>query len=137
MSERREFERFKEENRVAVTILSAEAAPNLVNKTFFCPTENLSESGLRLSVHVGVPVGAELELRIAFLKPLRSFKHEGRVVWVRRESRHRFPYAIGVEFTRIEAGGIEAWRALITNKLLMHQPEALEPETRRDTLEDA
>ena len=128
MSERREFERFKEENRVAVTVLSAEAAPELVDKTFFCPTENLSESGLRLSVHVAVPVGAELEMRIAFLNPLRSFKHEGRVVWFRRENRDRYPYALGVEFTRIEAAGLNAWRTTIGRKLLAHQPEATEAE---------
>ncbi|MDA0989428.1 MAG: PilZ domain-containing protein, partial [Verrucomicrobia bacterium] len=109
MAERRINDRFREANRVAVTIISASGAPDLINRTFFCPTADLSRSGLRLTVHIGVPVGAELELRIAFLKPLRTFTHAGRVVWVRKENHDRFPYALGVEFTALEPAAEEIW----------------------------
>ena len=101
MAERRISARFDETAQVAVTVLSADDAPDLVNKTFFCPTENLSMTGLRLMVHVDVPVNTSMQLRIAFIKPLRAFHHEGRTVWVRKSPSSRLPYACGVEFTRI------------------------------------
>jgi hypothetical protein len=123
MEERRANERLREENRVAVTILSADDAPELINHTFFCPTEDVSSAGLRLCVHLPVPVGVSLELRIAFLRPLRTFRHEGHVVWLKQSGGQRFPYAIGIELTRLQDGAVEAWNRIIATKLSVRAAE--------------
>jgi hypothetical protein len=117
MRERRIGKRVHEEAQAAVTVLAAENAAELENKTFFCPTENLSVTGLRLSVQVPVPVGSILELRIAFAKPLRSFQHSGRVVWIRRDDEGRLAHALGIEFTHVSAEVEDAWRDMISLKL--------------------
>jgi hypothetical protein len=117
MRERRTGKRVQEEAQAAVTVLSAEDAPELVNKTFFCPTENLSVTGLRLSVQANVPVGSVLELRIAFTQPLRSFQHTGRVVWIRKDDRGRLTHALGIEFTHVSIEVEDAWRDMIARKL--------------------
>lgn len=117
MRERRSSKRVFEDAQVAVTVLAAEDAPQLVNKTFFCPTENLSITGLRLSVQVPVPVGSLLELRIAFSGPLRSFRHTGRVVWIRKDDDGRLTHALGIEFTHVASELEDAWRDMISRKL--------------------
>ncbi|MDA0577243.1 MAG: PilZ domain-containing protein [Verrucomicrobia bacterium] len=122
-SEKRKKERLQEEVRVAVTILSAEDAPDLVNKTFFCPTEDVSAGGLRLCLHHAVPKNAELVLRIAFQHPVRSFKHIGRVAWMRRGSFRGYPVAIGVELTELQAGTAEAWGHMLERKLRDADPK--------------
>jgi hypothetical protein len=123
MEERRANERLREENRVAVTILSADNAPELINHTFFCPTEDVSVCGLRLCVHLPVPVGTSMELRIAFLRPLRTFKHEGHVTWLKDSGGQHYPYAIGVELTRLQEGAVEAWKRIIATKLSVRSAE--------------
>ena len=121
MEERRFSARFDEEAQVAVTVLAADKAPELVNKTFFCPTENLSMTGLRLMVHVAVPVDTAMQLRIAFVKPLRAFRFEGRAVWVGKSDSSRLPYACGVVFTHIPPETEDAWRAMIERKLSLRR----------------
>jgi len=116
-SERRSNVRFDENAQVAVTVLSSDEAPALADKAFFCPTENLSMTGLRLMLHVNVPVDTSMQLRIAFIKPLRAFHHEGRSVWIRKLDSSSLPYACGVEFTRIPPDIADSWRAMIERKL--------------------
>jgi hypothetical protein len=114
---RREAQRVREQNQVAVTVLASDAAPEIVNQTFFCPTEDLSATGLRLCLNYMVPVGALLSMRIAFRKPVRAFKHEGRVVWSRRGLYNGRPYALGVQFTQLQSGTSETWRRMLEHKL--------------------
>jgi len=117
MHERRINPRVREENRVAVTVLAAELAPDLVDHTFFCPTADISRTGLRLCVHHPVPIGATLALRIAFHKPLRAFKHEGRVAWVRRDGDFDgYPCALGIELTRLQEGSESLWLRMLERK---------------------
>lgn len=68
-------------------------------------------------MHRSVPVGAELELRIAFRRPVRSFKHEGHVVWVREESFRGHPFALGVHLTKLQEGTAEAWERMLERKI--------------------
>jgi len=115
--DRRKDDRFREKAQVAVTVLSAPEAPDLVDRTFFCPTADLSLHGMRLSVHVSVPVGAVIQLRVAFVNPLRAFTHDGRVVWGRKDETGRHPFALGVEFPQLPPAEADAWRDMIERKL--------------------
>ncbi|MCE9615429.1 MAG: PilZ domain-containing protein [Lentisphaerae bacterium] len=117
-NERRKQPRVQEKNQVAVTVLEADGAPDLVDKTFFCPTEDISATGLRLCLHQRVPVGALLSMRIAFHKPVRAFKHEGRVVWFRTGDFNGHPHALGVQFTQLQEGSIEIWNSMLASKII-------------------
>lgn len=117
MNERRAHPRLLEQARVAVTILSAPDVPDLENRTFFCPTADISIGGLRLSVHTHVPMGAVLVLRIAFNNPLRAFKHVASVVWTQDVEDPRHPFSLGVEFHEGDAAIMEEWREVLEEKL--------------------
>ena len=116
MDDNRRHQRLPEENRVAVTVVSAKDAPEMENQTFFCPTEDLSAGGLKLSVPVPLPIGAVLELRVAILRPLRSFMHVGDVRWSQKQE-GRFPYVIGVKFTKLEGSNRVLWEDLMRRKI--------------------
>lgn len=116
---RRRHPRLPEEDRVAVTVLTAREAPELEKKTFFCSTRDISAGGLRLlvSVRALVPVGAVLILRVAFNSPLRAFRQIGRVVWWRRAPTGAGRMMLGVEFDESACASMAAWRGIIERKL--------------------
>ncbi|MFH0879219.1 MAG: PilZ domain-containing protein, partial [Lentisphaerota bacterium] len=91
------------------------------NKTFFCSTDDLSVGGLRFCVHTHVPVGAKLELNVALTNPVASFKHVGRVVWV-REVQQENPFAVGVQFTESAPEVLLKWKGLMERKITALQP---------------
>jgi hypothetical protein len=113
---RRRHPRLSEEDRVAVTVLSAPDAPQLVNKTIFCSTADISAGGLRLNVRAPVPAKAVLILRVAFSSPLRAFRHVGHVVW-RRSAEQGNAVTMGVELDEAACPSIVAWRDVIARKL--------------------
>ncbi|MFT5473179.1 MAG: hypothetical protein ACI856_001506 [Kiritimatiellia bacterium] len=116
MENKRQFQRLNEENRVAVTVVSAQNAPEIENQTYFCPTEDLSMGGLKLNVPVQIPSGSRIELRVAIMKPLRSFMHTGEVRWSKQID-GRFPYAIGIKFMKLEGSNRALWQDAITRKI--------------------
>ena len=73
-------------------------------------------TGLRLKLHVQVPVRTIMQLRIAFIKPLRAFRLEGRSVWAQNSDSSSRSFVCGVEFTRIPPDIQDAWRAMIERK---------------------
>ena len=116
-SDRRTHDRLREENRVSVTVLSAEEAPELEGKTFFCSTEDVSIGGLRLCIHVPAPIDSVLKLLVAFISPLRSFTHIGLVTWIKKTG-GKYPYATGIQFTdSATREDADAWRGAIETKL--------------------
>lgn len=114
--ENRLHPRLEEENRVAVTVVHAQNAPELENQTFFCPTEDISASGLKLSVPTQIPSGSSVELRVALLKPLRSFLLLGDVRWSRKTP-GRFPFAVGIRFKNFEGPSRALWQDAVNRKL--------------------
>lgn len=123
MEDKRQFQRLNEENRVAVTVVSAQNAPEIENQTYFCPTEDLSVDGLKLNVPTQIPSGSKIELRVAMMKPLRSFMHHGEVRWSKQMS-GRFPYSIGIKFTSIEGSTWALWQDAIARKITISGEQA-------------
>jgi hypothetical protein len=116
MQDRRKYPRIREEDSVVVVVLSAPAAHDIENKTFFCSTEDISFDGLRFRIHKGVPAGAILQLLVAVMDPPRAYKHVGQVVWCREvpENSH---YAIGVKFTGTPVDILGAWQDMVRIRL--------------------
>jgi hypothetical protein len=123
MEDKRQFQRLNEESRVAVTVVSAQNAPEIENQTYFCPTEDLSLVGLKLNVPEEIPSGSQIELRVAIMKPLRSFMHHGEVRWSKQVG-GRFPYAIGIKFTKLEGSNRALWQDAITRKIAISGGQA-------------
>ena len=114
MKERRRHPRVSSESKVAVKVLASPEAPELQNRTFFCTTADISQSGLRFCADTPVTVDTTLELRVSFARPLRAFVHIGQAVWVREDSEiEDFRYAIGVTFTNTSTTTHIEWKALL------------------------
>ena len=114
MKERRRHPRVSSESKVAVKVLASPEAPDLQNRTFFCTTADISQSGLRFCADTPVTVDTTLELRVSFARPLRAFVHVGQTVWVRAEpngEKHR--YIIGVTFTKTATTTRIEWKSLL------------------------
>ena len=109
MEERRRDERIGERKQVVVTVLAAPAAREIEGRTFFCRTEDLSASGLRLRLHCAMPDGSALALRVAFSVPLKAFRLIGRSAWT-REVDAASEYEVGVEFRDCPARTMSEWR---------------------------
>ncbi len=114
--ERRAHPRISEKNSVAVKVLSCPDDPSLVKKVFFCATEDLSVGGVKLQLSKEVPVGTRLELRVAVSRPYVSFRHVGRVVWVKKQDME-LPYATGIQFSSPPGDGRTVWKQFIADKL--------------------
>jgi len=116
--DRRASERVRDRNTVAVTIISAPEAPHLVNRTYFCTTDDISLCGIRLTSKQPMPGGANLVVRVAFHDPLCSFQHTGKIVWCVPNEKH---HLTGIELHRFEGADIVEWSAILQKKL-GHQP---------------
>jgi hypothetical protein len=84
-AEQRAYPRLDETDAVTVTVLSAPAARDMEQRTFACPSRDLSVAGLSIAVHSRMPVGAVLRLRVEMTEPIETFEHVGRVVWCAAE----------------------------------------------------
>ena len=122
MQERRRDKRIDERKQVAITVLAAPEARELEGRTFFCPTEDLSVSGLRLKVHAAIPKGAALALRVAFASPLKAFRLIGRSAWS-RDTDEGSLCEIGVEFRECPVKVLSEWSDTVSG-LLQESPEA-------------
>jgi hypothetical protein len=103
-------------SQVAVTVLSCPAAPELEKETFFCATADVSVGGIRVRSLVTPPVGAKVQLLIAFSTPVQSFRHIGTVAWLgKRDADGR--RGMGVEFTETAESVFAQWRQVVDGKL--------------------
>jgi hypothetical protein len=114
--ERRNHQRLQEQNSVAIRVLSSPDTPAMEGRTYFCTTGDLSAGGLRFNVQQSVPVGTMLELRVAFSQPISTYRHIGKVVWV-KETEAAPPFAVGVEFTDTAPKEMAAWQKIVTQKI--------------------
>ena len=117
---KRQFERLKERNRVTVTVLSAPEAPEIERKSFYCWTNDLSVAGLKFCVHTHVPMGAILKLEVAFGEPTEVFRHIGQVMWEQEFDEDGILSSwLGVKFTETLGGEpwIECWAEILKSKL--------------------
>jgi hypothetical protein len=122
-AELRTYPRLEEEDSVAVTVLSAPDARDMEHSTFTCLSNDLSVSGLNISVHSGIPVGAVLRLRVELTEPLETFEHVGRVVWcAHAEHDLVMSYRIGIAIIEtLDHRGYD-WSSAVFRNLRPAQP---------------
>ncbi len=119
--EKRKSPRIEERNKVTITVLSSPEAPEIERKTFYCWTHDLSEGGLKFTVHSRVPIGAVLKLEVVFIKGSQTvFRHIGRVMWEQEfEENDIISNWLGVKFTETLGGEerLAEWKQIIREKL--------------------
>ena len=118
--EKRNSPRLEERSKVTVTVLSSPEAPEIERKSFYCWTHDLSEGGLKFTVHTHVPIGAVLKLEVVFIKGSKDvFRHIGRVMWEQEfEEEGVISNWLGVKFTETLGGEerIAEWASIIYDK---------------------
>jgi hypothetical protein len=115
-AERRRYPRVRDDSLVAVTVLASPDVPELVNRTFFCHSEDLSVSGIRIHVPAMLPSKASLILRIAFAAPLKAFRRFGTVAWCRPTDDEEIHDA-GVEFAVPSSESEDDWLRVLDKKV--------------------
>ncbi|MBI3987509.1 MAG: PilZ domain-containing protein [Lentisphaerae bacterium] len=106
--ERRKDPRVETCDRVCITVLP-EKPGNPVTDTFYCGTDDLSESGLRFSGKAAFKKGQTLKMLIVHCaSSYWGFEMKGRVVWVRKK-RPGSTSTFGIEFAEIGAATRIAW----------------------------
>ena len=115
--ERRAHARLRAEERVQVTVLSAEKAPHFERRRFMCSTQDLSVGGLRFRSKRLIPLGALITLHIVAPHPLREFDMKARVVWLIERSEGEW-HAVGARFTDVPRSRFNAWRRMLEEKSL-------------------
>jgi Tfp pilus assembly protein PilZ len=123
--DRRDSPRIPDNSSVAVTVISAPAAPELEGQTFFCIAANISEGGLMIRVGIPVPHGSTIEMRVAFQQPVRSFDIVGKVAWVDPHGIAGRGFHIGIEFVSGKGRDLEVWREVVNRKILYYGADAL------------
>lgn len=121
-SDRRQYPRVEERNRVTVTVLSAPDVPQIESRSYYCWTRDLSAGGMRFCVHSRVPVGAIVKLEVLFDDPRETFWHIGKVMWVEEfDEEGIVSNWLGVKITETIGGEarFSVWRLCIENKPLL------------------
>jgi len=93
MIERRKYVRIPESSPISYRIM-----PNVKIGSFV--TKDISQGGIRFSVHEFIPKGSFLKIRFTIEKLYFSFEALVRIVWIVEQPRSE-KFEIGVEFVNI------------------------------------
>lgn len=124
--ERRRHERVAYETDVRVKLYTVSGYVDLADKVLYCRTADLSESGIRLSSDIEIPVGSELEMSVVSEDPPKAFTHRGEVRWV-LDDVDPGKFSIGIEFIQASDGHRDAWREFVAARIAQNgdSPEAV------------
>ena len=84
MRDKRRSARVLDKNVIVATVELAPFGHNIHGKTMVAQTADISATGMRVVVRGDMPVGTELNLRVATTEPPQSFALHGRVLWSRK-----------------------------------------------------
>jgi len=96
MDERRRTPRIKEENKVAITVISGEE--NLPEKKInYYLSKDISKSGIRIQTNIFLPVNTQLKLEVTLKDSPQMITAFAKVIWIKSFSNVGFHEA-GLEF---------------------------------------
>ncbi|MGA2533665.1 MAG: PilZ domain-containing protein [Candidatus Aminicenantales bacterium] len=99
MKERRRDPRFREENKIVLTLIPEGTAPR-PKQTFYSLTNDISMGGIRIMTDAPLPVDSRVKLEITLSKPRKSIQAVARVRWV-KDLFGKHVYDMGLEFEEI------------------------------------
>lgn len=80
------LDRIEKKEAVLVDVIRCAAKPHLNDTSMTCTTVDVSESGMKVSTGMAIPVATRLGLRLDVASHL--YRLEGEVRWSRNEGRH-------------------------------------------------
>lgn len=119
--ERRRHIRLQRDEKLFVQVVSASESPELVGKTYFCKTLDVSESGLKIIVQNCVPNGSELELWVQIQSLSTKYFLHGFSQWCDDVRRVEGSYELGIRLSPRSDTDFGKWQYLFDghiNKLL-------------------
>lgn len=109
--ERRKYPRDGLSESVFVKIIACDTNPQLVGKTFFSSTANVSKGGIRFRSGFRIEQDTVAELCIGLSSRLQSFILTGAVRWC-REHEPRRNYSVGIEFLA-DSKNLREWQSAL------------------------
>ena len=114
MDERRRTPRIKEENKVAITVISGEG--NIPKKINYYLSKDISKSGIRIQTNIFLPVNTQLKIEVTLKDPHRMITAFAKVIWIKRFSSNDFCEA-GLKFFNTTNEMIQQLEDYISSKL--------------------
>ncbi len=115
---RRVHSRVAQKGYIKVIVDAAPEALTLEGKVFQCTTRDLSSGGLKMVVHMSVPIGTMVRLHVVFTEPAAEFVHVARVAWSRVQHTDVVQsYSIGVEFCDTVGQENHVWSDFIKSRM--------------------
>ena len=114
MDERRRTPRIKEENKVTITVISAEK--NLPEKKInYYLSKDISTSGIRIQTNIFLHVNTQLKLEVTLKHSSQMITAFAKVIWVKSFSNVGF-YEAGLEFFNTSSEMIQQLEDYILRK---------------------
>ena len=111
-AERRRHVRLELDEKLFVQIVSASDAKELVGKTYFCKTLDVSESGLKITVQQEVPKNCEVELWVQIHSTAKKYFLFGHTQWCIGLEQAGGNYELGIKLKEGEETDLKKWQYL-------------------------
>jgi len=111
-AERRRHIRLEMDEKLFVQIISASNAQELVGKTYFCKTLDVSESGLKITVQQQVPKNCEVELWVQIHSTSKKYFLSGHTQWCIGFEQSVGSYELGIKLKNGKSSDLEQWQYL-------------------------
>jgi len=116
-AERRRHVRLEMDEKLFVQIVSASDAQELVGKTYFCKTVDVSESGLKITVQQEVPKNCEVELWVQIHSTAEKYFLFGHTQWCVGFEQGGGNYELGIKLKDGDESDIQKWQYLFDDHI--------------------
>jgi len=122
-AERRRHIRLDIGEKLFVQIVSAEDAQELVGKTYFCKTVDVSETGLKITVQQEVPKNCEVELWVQMQSTAKKYFLFGHTQWCIGKPQDNGNFEMGIKLKQGDKSDFQSWQYLFDNNInnLLHK----------------
>lgn len=110
MENRRACRRIPTRDLAELRFITPSSGPDLEDSVVHAVVRDVSAQGMKLRVHIEVPVGAQVEVLYRALRPERSFVHRGRVAWTAKGVEGVVvTHQVGLQLTKVDEGHQGLW----------------------------
>jgi hypothetical protein len=101
--------------------IASPGSPDLEDDVVHAVVRDVSAKGMKLRLHIDVPLNAQIEVRYRALTPSalapgETFVHRGRVAWTQTSTEGVVvTHQVGVQLTQVDATRQEIWDGFLTH----------------------
>ena len=115
VDERRRTPRIKEENKVAITVLSGEEILPKKKINYYL-SKDISKTGIRIETNIFLPVNTQIKIEVTLKDPPQMITAFAKVIWIKRFSTNDFCEA-GLKFFNTSQDMIQQLEEYISSKI--------------------